>query len=184
MSVHTSVTRLFSMFIEESTVVAQTGAAVVVPHGRVAERREAARRGFPRQRLPRARLPRAQRLQALQARRPRLPTAPSPAQGVRGGGHLHIRRSPVLNLNGTNLWRIVVRDSLVSYSRLMSARMSDLEWGNGPIWYSCRIAFAWCSHSFKWKRGTQPECLLSRKIDLWNECRPVRCGTGMWASRE
>lgn len=31
----------------------------------------------------------------------------------------------------------------------------------GPTWYSCRIAFACYSHSFRWKRGTQPECLLS-----------------------
>lgn len=77
-------------------MVRQAGAALVVPRGG-AGRREAARRRLARQRLARARLARAQRLQALPARRPRLPPRAAPAQGVRGGGHLHLRRPSVLN---------------------------------------------------------------------------------------
>ena len=74
----------------------QASAQVVVPRGRVAERREAARRRLAGQ-LARARLARAQRLQAVPARRPGLPAAAAAPQGVRRRGHLHLRRPPVLN---------------------------------------------------------------------------------------
>lgn len=89
------------MFLNNLMCIVQACPPLVVPRQRVPERREASRRRLAGQRLPGAGVARAQRVQAVPAGRAGLPAAA--AEGVRGRGHLHLRRPSVLRSPGCEL---------------------------------------------------------------------------------